>query len=154
MEDSLYHSGSTQENRDVHARSLREGTEYIWGTNCKSVKGAEKPNQVQKHLGDELQQEAATIPRAEATKGGDAATRFQEQGLPSENWFHIRVYLAGADHGGRGPPAGAGTTEMILCKQKEAKQGEGEHDFSPSHFPSHPQVEPNLKLAGKGAWKM
>lgn len=53
------------------------------------------------------------------------------------------------DHRGRSCPAGVGTTEMTLCKQKEAKKG----DFSPSHFPSHAQVEPNLKLAGKGAWK-
>lgn len=126
MEDSLYHSGSKPENREVHARSLREGTEYIWGTNCKSVKGAEKPNKVPRDISEinisrkPLQSRELKRPKEEMLLPDS-----RSEGCPVRTGSTSEFTWLELDHGGSSCPAGVGTTEMILCKQKEAKNGGG-----------------------------
>lgn len=62
--------------------------------------------------------------RAEETKGGDAITRFWELGLPRENWFHNRGYLARTGSWKEKlPPRSRTTKDMLPKAEREVEVG-------------------------------
>lgn len=95
MGDYLPHSKSNQENKQVHERSLREGTEYgeLTARVLKELKSQRRDRDISRI---NISRKLLLIPRVGDPKGGDTVTRFQDLGLPSENSFCNSGYLAGA----------------------------------------------------------
>ena len=134
MGDYLPHSKSNQENKQVHARSLREGTEYreLTARVLKELKSQRRDRDISRI---NISRKLLLIPRVGDPKGGDTVTRFQDLELPSENGFCNSGYLAGAGSW-KEKLSSRSWNHRDVAQNRAGRVGDGRGTVSPpSHFP-------------------